>query len=78
VHFPEENVASLSGNSWVDFIREKGDCPPISEEIAAALSFGRFQSECKFDIYEMNNLGKTWITALYLKPNQKQGKITDA
>jgi hypothetical protein len=82
VHYPEENVASLSGDSWVDFIREKGNTPQISEEIAAALSFGRFQSECNFDIHEMNNLGKAWITALYLKPNQKksdkQGKITDA
>ena len=82
VHFPEENVASLSGDAWVDFIRKKGNSPHITEEIAAALSFGRFQTECDFDIQEMNDLGKNWITALYLKPNQKksgnQGKITDA
>ena len=82
VHFPQANVASLGGDSWVDFIREKGESSRLNEEIAAALSFGRFQTECKVDVHEMNDLGQAWITSLYLGPKQptsnQQEKVTDA
>ena len=66
VHFPQANVASLGGDAWVDFIRQKGDSSGLNEEIAAALSFGRFQTHCEVDVDAMNNLGQAWITSLYL------------
>ena len=66
VHFPQANVASLGGDAWVDFIRQKGDSTGLNEEIAAALSFGRFQTHCEVDVDAMNSLGQAWITSLYL------------
>ena len=66
VHFPQSNVASLGGDAWVDFIREKGDSSYLNPEIAAALSYGRFQTECNIDVDAMNQMGRAWITSLYL------------
>ena len=74
VHFPEENVASLSGEAWVDFIREKGDSSSLDEDISSALSFGRFQTKCNVDINDMNNLGRAWISSLYLSPKSPKAK----
>ena len=66
VHFPQANVASLGGDAWVDFIRQKGDSSGLNDEIAAALSFGRFQTQCDVDVDAMNILGQAWISSLYL------------
>ncbi|MDA1370085.1 MAG: DUF4381 domain-containing protein [Proteobacteria bacterium] len=66
VHFPLANVASLDGREWVDFIREKGDSTGLTEEIATALSYGRFQMTLDVDVDAMNNLGLAWIRSLYL------------
>ena len=66
VHFPQANVASLGGDAWVDFIRQKGDSSGLNDEIAAALSFGRFQTQCDVDVDAMNSLGQAWISSLYL------------
>ena len=66
VHFPAANVASLGGAAWVDFIREKGDSSLLTDDIAAALSYGRFQTECEVDVDAMDRLGQAWISSLYL------------
>ena len=76
VHFPQANVAGLGGDAWVDFIRQKGDSSGLNDEIAAALSFGRFQTQCDVDVDAMNNLGQTWITSLYLG-NQKDSELEE-
>ncbi|MDD9889677.1 MAG: DUF4381 domain-containing protein [Gammaproteobacteria bacterium] len=81
VHFPQANVASLGGDAWVDFIRQKGDSSGLNDEIAAALSFGRFQTQCDVDVDAMNSLGQAWITSLYLnskKFSQREDGVTDA
>lgn len=65
-HFPQAHVASLGGQAWVDFIREKGDSSLLNDDIAAALSYGRFQTECDVDVDAMNDLGRQWISSLYL------------
>jgi len=77
VHFPQANVASLGGDAWVDFIRQKGDSSGLNEEIAAALSFGRFQTECDVDVDAMNSLGQAWITSLYLGKQQNLEVASD-
>ena len=74
VHYPQSKVASLGGSEWVDFIKEKGDSNLLSGEIAKALGFGRFQTECEFDVNELNELGHAWISSLYL--NVKNPKPT--
>ncbi len=66
VHFPQRNVASLSGSAWVDFIREKGDSSLLDEELAKALSHGRFQPRCDVDADALNALGHAWVKSLYL------------
>ena len=66
MHFPQTNVASLGGDDWVDFIRKKGDSSLLSEKIAAAISYGRFQTACDVDVDILNNLGHIWIRSLYL------------
>ena len=65
-HFPQANVASLAGVAWVDFIREKGDSSLLNDEIAQALSYGRFQTKIEVDVDALNSLGQQWITSLYL------------
>lgn len=65
VHYPHAKLASLGGEAWVDFIRQSGDSSALSDEIAAALSYGRFQSECEVDVAAMNRMGQQWISSLY-------------
>lgn len=65
VHYPQSNVASLDGSTWVDFIREKGDSSLVTEEIAAALQYGRFQAKCDVDVDNMHEFGEQWIRNLY-------------
>jgi hypothetical protein len=65
VHYPQSNVASLDGSPWVDFIREKGDSSLLTEEIAVALQYGRFQAKCDVDVDSMHDFGERWIRKLY-------------
>lgn len=65
VHFPNRGVASLGGQEWVDFIRQNGDSSGLDDQLAAALSYGRFQTRCDVDVDALNNLGRTWIKSLY-------------
>lgn len=66
VHFPDSGVASLGGREWVDFIQENGDSSGLDDELAGALSFGRFQTRCNVDVDALDNLGRTWIKSLYI------------
>lgn len=66
VHFPQAASASLDGAAWVDFIREKGESAAMTDEIAAALSHGRFQKQCLVDVDALYNFSRRWITSLYL------------
>jgi len=65
VHYPQANAASLDGASWVDFIRQKGESSLMTDDIAAALQYGRFQTKCDVDVDAMQNFGQQWIESLY-------------
>lgn len=81
VHFPQANVASLDGASWVDFIRQKGESSLMSDEIAAALQYGRFQTKCDVDVDAMQSFGQQWIESLYkgsTKPSDDSNHNTAA
>jgi len=65
VHYPQANVASLDGAAWVDFIRQKGESSLMTDEIAAALQYGRFQTRCDVDVDAMQDFGRQWIESLY-------------
>jgi len=68
VHFPQSASASLDGAAWVDFIKEKGESSAMTAEIAAALSFGRFQKQCQVDVDALHGFGRRWVSSLYLSP----------
>jgi hypothetical protein len=73
VHYPQANAASLDGASWVDFIRQKGESSLMTDEIATALQYGRFQTKCDVDVDAMQSFGQQWIESLYkgsVKVNQ--------
>lgn len=67
-HFPDATVASLSGASWVDFIRQKGESSDLTDEIAETISRGRFKTRCDADIDQLYQFGRRWITSLYMTP----------
>lgn len=69
VHYPQANVASLSGLAWVDFIRENGDSSRLDDDISAALGYGRFQTRCDVDIKAMDAFGRDWVSSQYLRPS---------
>jgi hypothetical protein len=65
-HYPDEVVASLDGEAWVDFIREKGDSSAMTEDIARVISYGRFMPSCQVDTNQLMNFGQQWISSLYM------------
>ncbi len=78
VHFPDSNAASLSGREWVDFIQKNGDSSGLDDELAEALSFGRFQTHCDVNVDALDKLGRSWITSLYSRNPDiagAQGKV---
>lgn len=71
VHYPQTKAASLSGAQWVDFIRQKGESSLMSDDIAAALQYGRFQTKCEVDVDAMQDFGRQWIQSLYKKTGKE-------
>jgi hypothetical protein len=65
VHYPQANAASLDGATWVDFIRQKGESSLMTDDIATALQYGRFQTKCDVDVDAMQSFGEQWIESLY-------------
>ncbi|MEQ8408642.1 MAG: DUF4381 domain-containing protein [Gammaproteobacteria bacterium] len=65
VHFPSENVASLAGTDWVDFLRQHNRSGTLDESLAHALAYGRFQTSLKVDCDALYNFAKLWIRDLY-------------
>ncbi|MEX0962567.1 MAG: DUF4381 domain-containing protein [Pseudohongiellaceae bacterium] len=78
VHYPQANVASLDGAAWVDFIRQKGESSLMTDEIAAALQYGRFQTKCDVDVDAMQDFGQQWIDSLYKGSKKPENEGVDA
>jgi hypothetical protein len=72
-HYPGSGIASLGGTQWVDFIRKKGESSPMSDEIAEAISRGRFQTRCEVDPEQLYRFAERWIANLYVH-NSRAGK----
>ena len=64
-HYPNSNVASLSGQSWLDFITQSGDASLMNEDIAISLKESRFQLSCDVDVEKMHEFGRAWVASLY-------------
>jgi len=65
VHYSDQQVAALSGREWVDFIRKNGDSSRLDDDVAAALSHGRFQTRCEVDVDTLHAVARDWIKSLY-------------
>ena len=77
VHYPHANAASLDGTSWVDFIRQKGESSLMTDDIAAALQYGRFQTKCDVDVDAMQSFGQQWVESLYKGGNTDNDDSND-
>ena len=64
-HFPGSAAGSLSGADWVGFIRDRGDASLLDEQMAEALSSGRFQTRCEVDTEALHRMAYRWISSLY-------------
>ena len=65
VHFPNDNVASLNGTDWVDFLRQHNLSGELDESLAHALAYGRFQTALNVDCDSLYAFAKLWIRDLY-------------
>ena len=68
-----KNIASLTGEEWIAFIRSEGDSRMLTEEIALALSQGRFQESLDIDTETLHSFCSSWIASMYIakKHNRK-------
>lgn len=65
VHYPQEHVASLNGERWLNFLRTNGDTSLLDEQIAGALARGRFAPRCDVDPDALHSMARQWINSLY-------------
>lgn len=66
LHFSHETVAGLSGNAWVDFMREHDHSQRLTPELAQALAEGRFARQYDVDTDALHTMARDWIKNLYM------------
>jgi hypothetical protein len=66
LHFPHESVAGLSGNTWVDFLRQHDHSRRLTPELARVLAEGRFARQCDVDTDALHSMARDWIKNLYM------------
>ena len=59
--YPDQEVASLYGQPWREFLAETGNNPDFLNEKAEALGESRFNPERTPDITELHSLTLNWI-----------------
>ncbi len=62
---PRAQVASLTGEQWLRFLREHGDASLLDERHATALTQGRFAPRCDIDPTTLHRLAERWIRSQY-------------
>ena len=72
-----QHVASLTGEKWIAFIRSEGDSTMLTEEIASALSQGRFQQRLSLDAEAMHLFCSGWVTSMYMTKKQNKNPLDD-
>lgn len=64
--FPSQNPASLSGESWITFLRRSGDASLLDDEQTQILTQGRFARQWSVDEDALYRMAHKWISSLYL------------
>ncbi len=77
LHFEQSRVASLSGQAWVEFIRQHDRAGRLTPELASALAEGRFAPRCDVDTQALHRMAGDWIKNLYMT-RIKPGPAADA
>lgn len=75
-HFPDEQLASLSGPLWIAALRSHGDASLLDEQLANTLNQGRFAKQWEVDDQGLYLMAHKWISSLYLA-SASQTKSTD-
>jgi hypothetical protein len=65
-HFPRTQVAGLSGQAWVEFLRERDTQGELTPNLALALAQGRFAPSCDIDTQALHSMARSWIKGLYM------------
>ena len=66
IHFPDQPIAGLGGESWVNFIAGVSPDTLIDEELRYALAQGRFAPRCTIDPQALRSMAQGWIKHCYL------------
>lgn len=66
LHVGHDQVAGLSGQPWVDFLRQHDKAGLLSTELAAVLAQGRFAPRCDVDADALERMAHAWIKNLYM------------
>lgn len=74
----KESIASLTGEAWIAFIRSEGDSRMLSEEIALALSQGRFQQSLNIDTEALHSFCASWITSMYITNKHNKNPLENS
>lgn len=77
LHFEHSQVAGLSGQAWVAFIRQHDRAGRLTPELASALAEGRFAPRCDVDTQALHSMAGDWIKNLYMN-RIKPGAAADS
>lgn len=66
MHFDHNSVAGLSGQQWINFLREHDKAGLLTPELAEVLSQGRFAPRCDVDADALEHMAREWIKNLYM------------
>lgn len=61
VSFPQQQVASLTGNTWLDFLDQSGNTKEFSSGAGKVIAMGPYQENADFKPEELHKLGINWI-----------------
>jgi len=64
--YPDAGVAGLSGQAWILFLDSCSPGKVFPEDMAFALSSGRFSLRCEVDVEKLNELARKWISSQYV------------
>lgn len=73
-----KNIASLTGEEWIAFIRSEGDSSMLTEEIALALSQGRFQQSLDIDTKTLHSFCSSWIASMYITKKHNKNPLENS
>jgi len=66
LHHEHSRVAGLSGQAWVNYLREHDKAKLLDEQLASVLAQGRFAPSCDVDANALERMAREWIKNLYM------------